>query len=165
MTSYQYYGFKTKCRTVPPKIPMNIRAVVQNYTAGNENMMKEIVANVGPVSVVISVTSYFQLYSSGVFYDTTCNSNCSNVNHAVVIVGYGRNTTTNLDYWIVRNSWVSDEPRLSLRICPKKLGVEKLNFYLFFKLQGTTWGQLGYGYMSRNRGNNCNIGCYAMYTI
>jgi C1A family cysteine protease len=109
MTSYQYYGFRTKCRTDLTKIPMNIKAVVQNYTAGNENMMKEIVANVGPVAAVIHVTSLFQPYRSGVFYDTTCNSNCTNVNHAVVIVGYGRNTTTKLDYWIVKNSWVGDE--------------------------------------------------------
>ncbi|KAL7026302.1 hypothetical protein ACKWTF_013840 [Chironomus riparius] len=135
MANYQYYGFKTKCRTNLAKIPVNIKAVVQNYTAGNENMMKEIVANVGPVAAVISVTSVFQLYKSGIFYDTTCNSNCGYVNHAVVIVGYGRNATTNLDYWIVKNTW------------------------------GTTWGQLGYIYMSRNRGNNCNIACYAMYAV
>ncbi|CAG9806358.1 unnamed protein product [Chironomus riparius] len=133
MANYQYYGFKTKCRTNLAKIPVNIKAVVQNYTAGNENMMKEIVANVGPVAAVISVTSVFQLYKSGIFYDTTCNSNCGYVNHAVVIVGYGRNATTNLDYWIVKNTW------------------------------GTTWGQLGYIYMSRNRGNNCNIACYAIH--
>lgn len=106
MTSYQYFGFKTKCRTTTNNIPMNIKATIQNYTAGNENMMKEIVAKVGPVAAVISVTSFFQSYNSGVFYDTTCNSNCSNVNHAVVIVGYGRNATSNLDYWIVKNSWV-----------------------------------------------------------
>lgn len=115
MTSYQYFGFKTKCRAVT-KIPMNITAVVQNYTAGNENMMKEIVANIGPVAAVITVTSYFQSYKSGVFYDSSCNNNCSNLNHAVVIVGYGRNETTNLDYWIVKNSWVGDEPWLSLKI-------------------------------------------------
>ena len=111
MSSYQYYGFKTKCRTNVVKIPVNIRAVVQNFTAGNENMMKEIVGSVGPVTAVISVTSVFQLYKSGVFYDTSCNSNCGNVNHAVVIVGYGRNATTNLDYWIVKNSWVGNAVR------------------------------------------------------
>lgn len=85
---------------------MQIVTAVQNFTAGNENMMKELVAQYGPLTSVISVTSYFQLYKSGVFYDTTCNSNCASVNHAVVIVGYGRNTTSNMDYWIVKNTWV-----------------------------------------------------------
>ncbi|CAG9806357.1 unnamed protein product [Chironomus riparius] len=103
MTSYQYFGFKTKCRTVT-KIPMNIIATIQNYTAGNEGTMKQIVANVGPVAVVVSVTSFFQLYKTGIFYDATCNSNCGSVNHAVIIVGYGTDPVTNLDYWIVKNS-------------------------------------------------------------
>ena len=105
MSSYQYYGFKTKCRVVP-KIAMNIIATVQNYTAGNEGTMKQIVANVGPVAAVMSATSFYQLYKSGIFYDTTCNSNCGSVNHAVIIVGYGTDPVTNLDYWIVKNSWV-----------------------------------------------------------
>ncbi|KAL7026305.1 hypothetical protein ACKWTF_013843 [Chironomus riparius] len=134
-TSYQYYGFRTKCRANVPKIPMNINKTIQNNTAGNEDMMKEIVGSVGPVAAVISVTSYFQLYKSGIFYDSTCSSNCSSVNHAVIIVGYGTDQATNTDYWIVRNSW------------------------------GTTWGQDGYAYMSRNKGNNCNIACYAMYVL
>ena len=92
MTSYQYYGFQQKCRTVA-KVPMNIIATVQNYTAGNETIMMQIVANVGPVTTVVYVTSFFQSYKSGIFYDTTCNSNCSNVNHALIIVGYGTDPT------------------------------------------------------------------------
>jgi C1A family cysteine protease len=112
MSKYQYYGFKTRCRANVAKIPMNIKATVQNHTAGNEDMMKEIVGNVGPVAAVISATSNFQLYKSGIFYDTTCNSNCSSVNHAVIIVGYGTDEATNLDYWIVRNSWVCDHLNL-----------------------------------------------------
>jgi C1A family cysteine protease len=81
-------------------------ATVQNRTDGNEEMLKEIVAQNGPISVVVSVTSYFQFYKNGVFYDSTCNSNCSSVNHAVVVVGYGTEEATNSSYWIVKNSWV-----------------------------------------------------------
>jgi hypothetical protein len=106
MASYPYYGFRTRCRNVT-KIPMNIIATVQNYTAGNEETMKQIVANVGPVAAVVSVTSFYQFYKSGIFYDTTCNSNCGYVNHAVIIVGYGTDPVTQLDYWIVKNTWVT----------------------------------------------------------
>ncbi len=37
----------------------------------------------------------------GVYNDVACNN--ITINHAVTVVGYGVNTTTN--YWIVRNSW------------------------------------------------------------
>ena len=87
-------------------IPMNIIATVQNFTAGNETQMQEIIANVGPVASVVDATLYLQLYSSGIFYDPTCNNDCSSVNHAVIIVGYGTDSLTKNDYWIVKNSWV-----------------------------------------------------------
>jgi C1A family cysteine protease len=94
-----------RCRNAP-KLTVQIKAVVQNYTNGNENMMKEIVANAGPVVAAFHATNYFQLYSSGIFYDPTCNTRCFTVNHAVVIVGYGTDSVTKKDYWIIKNSWV-----------------------------------------------------------
>lgn len=40
---------------------------------------------------------------TGVYSDSTCTDATGNVNHAVVVVGYG--TLNNTPYWIVRNSW------------------------------------------------------------
>lgn len=97
-----------RCRSVS-KIAMNIRAIVQDYANGDEEMMKEIVANNGPIVVAFHATSYFQLYSSGIFYDPTCNTRCVIANHAIVIVGYGTDLATNKDYWIIKNSWVKCE--------------------------------------------------------
>ena len=45
-------------------------------------------------------TLLFQHYTSGVITDTKCGTN---LDHAVLIVGYG--TEDNLDYWLVKNSW------------------------------------------------------------
>jgi hypothetical protein len=43
----------------------------------------------------------WQLYSSGVF-----SSKCgSDVDHAIVLVGYGTDATSGLDYYLIRNSW------------------------------------------------------------
>jgi len=28
-----------------------------------------------------------------------------NINHAVILVGYGKDLVSGLDYWLVRNSW------------------------------------------------------------
>ncbi len=43
------------------------------------------------------------VFRSGVFYDP----NCSNVtaDHAVLVVGYGTDSATGLDYWLVKNRY------------------------------------------------------------
>ncbi|GLT68336.1 hypothetical protein SLA2020_405800 [Shorea laevis] len=44
----------------------------------------------------------FQLYNSGI-YDGSCSDNPDDIDHAVLIVGYG--SEDGEDYWIVKNSW------------------------------------------------------------
>lgn len=46
----------------------------------------------------------FQLYSSGVLNNTKCGTT---LDHAVLVVGYGNDAATGLDYWTVKNSWAS----------------------------------------------------------
>lgn len=105
MDNYRYFGFQQKCRTTP-KVSLNFNACVQNFTKGNEDIMKQIVANIGPVATVIDVTPQFQLYKSGIYSDTTCDCGCNHVNHAVIIVGYGTDLITKTEYWLIKNSWV-----------------------------------------------------------
>lgn len=68
---------------------------------------------VGPISIAIEAdTRSFQLYSNKIYNDYEgCNSNSKtkgadsqpNIDHAVVLVGYG--TENGQDYYILRNSW------------------------------------------------------------
>ncbi len=44
-------------------------------------------------------------FRSGVYNDRSCDGNGRN--HAVNIVGYGRDSASGLDYWVLRNSWGS----------------------------------------------------------
>jgi len=74
----------------------------------------------GPISVGIDAnTNDFMNYRNGVF-----TAKCYADNHAVVVVGYGRDNATGWDYWLVRNS------------------------------HGLTWGENGYIRVAINDVNN-----------
>jgi len=56
-----------------------------------------------PVSVAIEADRLvFQTYTSGIISSTTCGTN---LDHGVLVVGYGTDATTKQDYWILKNSW------------------------------------------------------------
>lgn len=66
----------------------------------NELALKEAVSK-QPVSVAIEAdTKTFQLYSSGVLTSDSCGTN---LDHGVLVVGYG--TEDDTPYWLVKNSW------------------------------------------------------------
>ncbi|XP_061391827.1 procathepsin L-like [Musca vetustissima] len=69
---------------------------------GDEAKMKEVIATLGPLacSMNADVVS-FEQYSGGIYDDNQCNQ--GEVNHSVVVVGYG--TENGRDYWIVKNSY------------------------------------------------------------
>jgi cathepsin L len=78
----------------------------------------DAISGKGPASIAIdAATVSFQLYVSGVYNDSACSPN--ELDHAVIAIGYGTDTESGLDYWIVRNSW------------------------------GTNWGELGYVRIAR----------------
>lgn len=112
--SYPYTGTQSTCLKCEPV------AKLQGYTdvtEGNETGLFEQL-EFGPVSVAIEADQQsFQLYSSGV-YDGDCGTN---LDHGVLLVGYGTDETSGLDYWIVKNSW------------------------------GLTWGESGYIRMVRGK--------------
>ncbi|KAK2709169.1 uncharacterized protein LOC136027233 [Artemia franciscana] len=68
----------------------------------SEDSMAHVVATIGPIAVAMDANlNSFYFYSQGIFNDQRCSSN---VNHAVIIVGYGTDRMYG-DYWIVRNTW------------------------------------------------------------
>lgn len=44
----------------------------------------------------------FTLYHSGVFDNTNCGTD---LDHAILAVGYGTDADSGLEYWLVKNSW------------------------------------------------------------
>ena len=102
--------------------------------ANDENYLTQTVGQIGPVSVAIDGSlSTFRFYSSGVYLNATCSK--TKLTHAVTVVGYGTDSGSGLDYYVIKNSW------------------------------GRTWGMSGYGLMSRNQNNSCGIASAAIYPM
>lgn len=69
----------------------------------NEKDILYHVAKTGPVVTVMRATDKFLYYGSGIFDDPTCSRKADDVDHAISIVGYGREN--GIDYWLIKNSW------------------------------------------------------------
>jgi cathepsin X len=65
-------------------------------------MQAEIMTN-GPIECGIQATDEFEEYTGGIYHQKL--PSIPELNHAIAVVGWGRDETTNQDYWIGRNSW------------------------------------------------------------
>jgi cathepsin L len=127
-SSYPYTAEDGTCAYNAQNSGATLKAFT-NVAAGDENALQQSCA-MGPVSVAIDAShDSFQFYSSGVYYEPDCST--SQLDHGVLAIGWGTDSTSGSDYWIVKNSW------------------------------GTDWGQEGFIWMSRNKQNNCGIATMA----
>jgi cathepsin L len=94
-----YGGTNGKCGVASGAPVAHITGFVKlaenNYTA-----LMNAVATVGPIAV--SVDASWGGYSSGIFSGCDTSDNVD-INHAVVLVGYGEENGQL--YWTIRNSW------------------------------------------------------------
>jgi len=78
---------------------------INNYYDLPSNQLDPVIQHVatqGPLSISVDASSWFD-YESGVF--DGCNNQSPDIDHAVQLVGYGTDTSSGTDYWLVRNSW------------------------------------------------------------
>ena len=97
LTSYPYTAKDGTCQKCSPIVHISSCSDVK---PNDQISLKAAVAQ-QPVAVAIEAdTRYFQSYSSGILTSSSCGTN---LDHGVLIVGYG--TENGQDYWIVKNSW------------------------------------------------------------
>jgi len=95
-----YYGADSACGVNAEMTPV---ATIDGYVKLPENnytALMNAIAQVGPIAVSVDASNWHS-YSSGIF--NGCNQVNPDINHAVVLVGYGEDDGEK--YWLVRNSW------------------------------------------------------------
>lgn len=99
---YPYIGERQNCQSCVSK---NVISDYSDVRENNELLLKRAVAK-QPVSVAIQANlSSFRFYKTGIYSDNDCGDN---LDHGVLIVGYGKDRFLDIDYWIVKNSWGPD---------------------------------------------------------
>ena len=98
-----YYGNDGECQK-----PKGAVATIDGYAVCPTNdyaCLMNAVAKTGPVVVAVAASSW-GFYEGGVFSSDLSKGGAeTDLNHAVVLVGYGTDEHTNEPYWLIRNSW------------------------------------------------------------
>ncbi|GLH05995.1 Cathepsin L [Gryllus bimaculatus] len=98
-----YLGQDGYCHIDKVKPVAAIKGFV-NVTSGDEKALKVAVAKQGPISIAIDASKKtFTFYANGIYYDPECGNQPDQLDHAVLLVGYGK--LNGKPYWLVKNSW------------------------------------------------------------
>lgn len=98
-----YLGIDGKCHAKETKQTLKIKGFVNVTQYSVEDLKKALYEN-GPVTISINAgVKTFSFYSNGIYDDPTCTGSETDLNHQVLLVGYG--TLGGKDYWLVKNSW------------------------------------------------------------
>jgi len=129
-SDYPFRGVDQKCQYKSSDVVFKIT----DYTdvPASDNDALQVAVNQQPVSIAIDAEN-IMFYSSGVFDNKNCGTQ---LDHGVLAVGYGTDSTTNQPYWLVKNSW------------------------------GTSWGEAGYIRFLRASGQGtaiCGLNLMASY--
>lgn len=98
-----YYGTNYDCITDKISDSTSPKGIIDGYVqlpANNYTSLMNAVATVGPIAISVDASTWHS-YEGGI-YDG-CNQKNPDIDHAVVLMGYGEENGKK--YWLVRNSW------------------------------------------------------------
>jgi C1A family cysteine protease len=113
LASYPYKANAGKCKFTTTSAAGGVKfsSLVYKNLLNDANVIQQALYTYGPLWVSLyagdsdhpNISKTFNSYNGGVMKFSGCPKSASN--HAVVIVGYGVDAKTGLQYWKVRNSW------------------------------------------------------------
>lgn len=125
--AYPYEGIDDTCHFKKTEVGATDRGFV-DIPQGDEEAMAKAVATIGPVSVAIDAShESFQFYSEGVYFEPSCDA--EQLDHGVLVVGYGTDEATGQDYWLVKNSWGTTWVSLNFNVLKKFINFFKIFFF------------------------------------
>lgn len=101
--AYPYFAADKNCTVNPDTFSIEVVGGSVNITEGDEEDLANAIFAHGPVSIAFEVVGNFRDYKTGVYVSDTCKNGSSDVNHAVLAVGYG--VEDDVPYWLIKNSW------------------------------------------------------------
>jgi|SaaInlStandDraft_4_1057021.scaffolds.fasta_scaffold01771_3 C1A family cysteine protease len=99
---YPYGAKDGQCKFKSSCVKATISGFNNVTPKNNIDMMSAVSQQ--PVSIgIYAAGKSFQFYSGGVYGDKSCSSDPSQMDHGVLLAGYG--TEDGKDFWLVKNSW------------------------------------------------------------
>ncbi|CAF1180469.1 unnamed protein product [Didymodactylos carnosus] len=132
LASYPYVGSKQSCSS---GTTVNLGQIKYGAVpVGNETFLAEALVTYGPMFIGLDAESRaWMFYKSGILTEPSCPNRRRDMDHALLLVGFGVDSTTNKAYWIIKNSY------------------------------GTAWGENGYFRLAKDANNMCGIATMAAY--
>ncbi|XP_038614484.1 digestive cysteine proteinase 2-like isoform X5 [Tachyglossus aculeatus] len=98
-----YEGQNGVCHSNASTLAVRLAGYV-NVPPANPTALKLALLRHGPVAVNVDASPRsFAFYANGVYYEPQCGHNLEQLNHAVLLVGYG--LLQGQAFWLLKNSW------------------------------------------------------------
>jgi len=137
-SDYSYKGKQSNCTKDPSKY-INMK-ITEYKKLGNqysqwlspcdEKEMKELLYKNGPLIVALNSAPLIT-YVSGIINEGTYRCPAELVDHLALLVGYGYDETTKMDYWIVQNCWGKSWGEQGYFRIRRGIGTCNINSYVF----------------------------------
>lgn len=103
-TDYSYTGVQGSC-SASQYTATDVGVKTWNWITSNDSEQLKAAVATGPVGVAINGgCNSFMFYKSGTFTGNFCGNTSADLNHAVLLVGYGTDSN-NTPYFILKNQW------------------------------------------------------------